>query len=216
MRHYNQLGLSIVVAAGLSTLGALQSTADTIYTYTGAHFTHVISPYTTNDFVSGSFDLATPLGNNFPLATISPMSFSFSDGVQTIASPSQPSAIIFRFQVQTGSSGVPVAWVIVVSNFSPTNNQVGTCASATFPLPQQCNPPTIDFGFTSLVPITTNPSGSSPFDSPGSWTITTTPVPGPTIGSGLTGFILAGGGLLVWWRVRRKTGKSHSVALAAA
>jgi hypothetical protein len=39
LRHYNQLGLSILVASGLVALGAAKSTADTIYTYTGNHFT---------------------------------------------------------------------------------------------------------------------------------------------------------------------------------
>jgi hypothetical protein len=60
MRHYKQIGLSVLVASGLTALGAAHSTADITYIYTGNPFTMASSPYTTNDFLSGSFDLATP------------------------------------------------------------------------------------------------------------------------------------------------------------
>jgi hypothetical protein len=119
MRHYHQLGLSVVLAAALCAMGPPHSTADTTYTYTGNPFTTAVSPYTTNDFISGSFDLATPLGSNVPLSTISPLSFSFSDGVQTLtnATPS----ILRTFTIQTDATATLAHWIVEL--FFPVSTQ---------------------------------------------------------------------------------------------
>jgi hypothetical protein len=60
--------------------------------------------------------------------------------------------------------------------------------------------------FTSFATVETNENVSFNFD-----TLTITAVPGPIVGAGLPGILLAGGGFLAWWRRKRKA----AAALAA-
>jgi hypothetical protein len=200
MRYYKQIGLSVLVASGLTALGAAHSTADITYIYTGNPFTTAVSPYTTNDFISGSFDLATPLGNNVPLTPITPTSFSFFDGVQTYLSTTPHD--VSAFSIQTDASGIPSNWNILLT-FPPnapiemfSNFVTRNLSLVPDPLPAR-----VTDGVQTVTPSMPLP-GVFAFNtfSPGTWVV----VPGPTIGSGLTGIILAGGGLLAWWRWRQK------------
>jgi hypothetical protein len=92
------------------------ASADTIYTYTGNDFTTLANnttsanKFTTSDFVSGFFDLSSPLAANLPSGTvISPTDFSFSDGVDTV---SLANFSVLTVQVGTDSTGKIISWNI--------------------------------------------------------------------------------------------------------
>ncbi len=108
---------SLILSAALLAL-PFPLMADTIYTYTGNPFNEFESPnssalpyptspspYTTSDFVSGSFTVATPLAPNLSADFITPISYSFSDGIQ----PST-GATYTVFEVWTNASGDITQW----------------------------------------------------------------------------------------------------------
>ena len=82
-------GALLMVAAWSIT----SSSAAVTYTYNGNPFTTLVADgptpppqlYTTTDFVNGSFVLPSPLASNLNDSFVSPTSFQFSDGVQTIS-----------------------------------------------------------------------------------------------------------------------------------
>ena len=79
----------------------------------GNVFTEISSPYTTSYAITGTITLASALGDNLTLADpVTPLSFSFSDGVQTIT---QSSGIITpTFKFATDAAGNITQWWIEV------------------------------------------------------------------------------------------------------
>lgn len=90
----------------------LSALADTYtYTYTGNDFTVVQGSYTLSDSITGEFTLSAPLADNLTTLTgITPVSFSFSDGIQTLTQADAPSS----FSVETNSSGMITEWYILL------------------------------------------------------------------------------------------------------
>jgi len=108
------LAASMVLLVGLAVLGSAEAYADVIYTYTGRDFTTADPPYTLADRVTGYFTLSQPLGDGLQNATITPLSFSFSDGVQTITNLS--ANVFAHFQnIYTDGSGMPTAVFINIT-----------------------------------------------------------------------------------------------------
>ncbi len=73
------LGMFVPLVA-LSTMPARAN-------YTGNDFTLVTSPYTTSDHVTVQLEFLAALAADLPLGAVTPVSFSFNDGHQTITSP---------------------------------------------------------------------------------------------------------------------------------
>jgi hypothetical protein len=123
--YFRKLALLVCLAA-LS----VPMMADTTYTYTGTNFTSVDSPFSINDSVTGSFTVASPLADNLTEQPINPVSYSFSDGLETLDNFN--SMLIsgpFSFQVGTDSSGNINSWNIGIQvqgnsggSFIQTNN----------------------------------------------------------------------------------------------
>ena len=129
-------------------------------------------PYTTSDKVTGFVELMDPLGPNLGpgFTSVTPLAFSFFDGVQTIDS-SNATSVDVRFT--TNSTGAITGWLVQffanTGRIETANTIVGIDLGQLVPFDS-----TGPFGFVSY------PGGLNP----GTWTATTTSVPdaGSTFG----------------------------------
>jgi len=99
--------MGIFMMAAFFASPTMASTIIMTYTYTGNDFMAVAGPYTTADYISGFFTYAT-LPGDFNGA-INPISYSFSDGVETL---DNENSFIVLFDVVTSSTGAITGWYI--------------------------------------------------------------------------------------------------------
>ncbi len=125
MRSLMKVGLGAMFAFGAMYSNAF---ADVSYFYTGTDFTIAEGPYTTSDSVTGSITLSAPLGSYLFYDAITPVAFSFSDGVQTLT---QNNTNNNSFTVSTDAAGDITAWVMnVAAEVSGVNLELIITANA--------------------------------------------------------------------------------------
>ena len=199
MKTFNRLGLAIVCAAALSAMFPASSRADTIYTYTGNAFDTILSsPYTISESVSGWIDLSLPLGDSVGPQSIFPVSFSFSDGVQTITNNDYVTPPSFFDEIRTNASGDIVKWQIIV-----VNGVGGIIATINYNIGEVVDYAgvggSLEHGFFTDATTCSTCAGT--------WVVSTTTITGATtpIPAALPLFAsgLGAMGLLGWWRKRK-------------
>ena len=187
------LGAGAALAFGCIAMTVASAQADVIYTYTGNHFTTVLNnnpapapQYTTTDSVSGNFTLPTALGDDLPLTTIDPTSFSFTDGVQTLTN-STP-GIVTSFNIATNAAGLPSLWsiditTILLGTTEDIFTDLSTNAHFTADGGSQVN--------------SSNLANQGRNINPGTWTVSSTSVAEPD-----SAWLLAAGLAFLFWRER--------------
>ncbi|MEM7224874.1 MAG: hypothetical protein AAF495_17980 [Pseudomonadota bacterium] len=144
---------SFALAIGLLSAPSSGHAALFTYDYVGNPFTTTFAPYAPGDRVTGTFTVDLPTNLNVtPLTDITAdlVSFSFSDGVQTIAGTGNTT--INGFDIETDATGAIVGWFI-----SLTDDDTGGLIF-TFD-----NPGETDFGFIA-------PGFGTVANNPGVWT----------------------------------------------
>ena len=191
--------MKYATAAVIGLVGCVLSIAaaraDVTYTYTGNDFTSATFPYTTSDSVTGSITLTSALADNIssfinqPAASI--VSFSFSDGQQTITNAN---ATLSQFDFETNSSGDITYWQLVVGIGSVFQDSIGTSNAPGIAV--------VDQGVMDY-----DNDAADNFNDPGTWTTgsASTPVPEPgslvLLGTGLAALAAS---FRAWGAMRRR------------
>jgi PEP-CTERM motif len=123
---------ALVFAATVGMFGAQIAKAEVVYTYVGNDYTTLYgSLYSSSEFLTISFTVASPLGDNFSGA-ITPTSFTASDGVNTINSANSLTIVNGQFptafppnsypyfDIKTNASGQITEWAIALASNSDT------------------------------------------------------------------------------------------------
>ena len=182
----------LLVSSVLALSLASSAKADTVYAYIGQPFTTFKGGFACPSIcnLTGSFTVSTALGDNLTLQPITPTSFSFTDGVTTIADTT-PGGQLAYLLVGTNATGAIDSWNIGLT-LPGTGGSFNIGSADTRTINEA--PPTDDtFFFTNLIS-----DSAAVFNSPGTWSITTTATPEPS------SWLLLAGGLTGLWGLRRK------------
>jgi hypothetical protein len=173
--------------AACLTLLSLPALADEVYTYTGNAMGTTFVPgggYTATNMITGSFTTASPLGANLALADISFLSYSFTDGDQTMTNLNSVEYLPPDFEIGTDASGNIISWNITL-NIPSTLDFINTSNSSDPLIGVQDNG---QVGIEAILGAVGN-SGT-----PGTWTkseVAATATPEPSsfmmLGTGLLG-----------------------------
>jgi MYXO-CTERM domain-containing protein len=188
---FKKLVVSTVIALITAMLGLSGVNASVMLVYTGNNFTDFQPPYNGTDHVTATIILADPLGNATSLTDVTPISFSISDGVQTITN-AEAVFVFGTFAFGTDAVGAIDEWNILVQPLqgiiNPTINQIQSINEPSGPVfDQVCC-------FFEGTQLRANASNSN---NPGSWLVSAVPAPAPSNVAGL-GML----GLIFLWRRR--------------
>lgn len=182
----------LVAATALLYAGVGSARANTIYTYTGNDFTNFGNTALTGaDFISASFTLASPLGDNLSNANegSAALSWSITDQISTINQASPDAVADLALVFSTNAMGA-----ITSGEFQDTS---GNCATSCLQLVTQDFPqfPIYLDQSSTCVSNTCGASFANNDTTPGVWRVTTVASTAPEP----SGLVLAalGGGLLL-------------------
>lgn len=178
--------------------------ASSLYNYIGNAFEAFSSPSSWDGTMNMSvtFELSDTLDPNLSFSSISPVSFSFSDGVNTITDEdvaANPTLYDITFEFSTDSSGVITDWHVVAEHGPGLLENMGDNLVRIFTASSGSTPKDIGIIFTC---ISINPDGScstagdwasSLPDNPGTWTVSEAPINAGPVEILLTGILSANG-----------------------
>jgi len=196
----NNVRLLGILCACLLSLAITPAVGSVVYTYTGNVFSTFSDPtsYDNTKAITGTVEFAAPLGANNPYSPAdTPISFSFSDGINTLTESNTTSGSginsVATFNLQTDASGNIIIWdielftgwstldsggtsvrIASVGGVFPSDSDIGDMRLCTSP---NCVTQDSDFGRNDLAA--------------GTWTMSAVPVPAAVwlFGSGLLGLI---------------------------
>lgn len=178
----------MALAAGISVSIAPSAEADTILTYTGNNFNSVSGIYSTTDHLTASLVLSAPLGANLTDYGVTPVSWTFNDGIHALSS-SLSGASLSRSTFYTDSSGSLTGWniqAILGSLVITTENHIVLSGLYQVDASYDYSGPSYSFGERD--------------NAPGVWAVSTSPTPTPLPASlplfvgglGVLGFLTIG------------------------